>query len=305
MTADIPEYLDWKDLPTLPVDLKKRLCAWANSLEYTSPGDYDAVAGHDFVASLPTDWADHLLALGLRRDDKVLDIGTGTGRARLSMLKGGFTRVVGLDQSSECLAYQAKLQEEMGVPNMGELVRELPPEAAGTFNAVCMSSALHHIADLDGFFLYVSGILAEGGVFVASAEPTNLARFNSLAGLDTRLAIRELVARMESGDRERTLQTTLLAEFHCGDGFSRDALADVMRQHGLELQSWNVYQWLSYLANNYARNALRNADEATLAEYRRHYENLCAADEFIKSSAPQFAADNFFTVIVVARKSAT
>jgi SAM-dependent methyltransferase len=297
----IPEVMEWAALPLLPTALKLEISQWANDLEYANASAYDLASGHDFAKNLPTDWATHLQALGVAQHERVLDVGTGTGRCRLSAVKGGYTDVYGLDSSQDCLEVQARSQQSLGLElRPGQLLREVPEHLFGTFAAVCMSSALHHIADLDSYFAFVGRLLKPGGVFVASAEPTNMRRYNAMAGIDTKIRLRDIVRRMRAGDRQRTHETTLIAEFHVGAGFSRDDLATRMRPHGLEVESWNVYQWLSYVAHHHARNSL---PPEKMAEFAKHYEALIQFDQFMKDANPAFAQDNYFTLILVARKS--
>lgn len=296
----IPEVIDWADLPSLPSELKVEICQWANELEDLGAAPHEPFNGNDFVSNLPTDWATHLLELGVMQHERVLDVRTGIGRCRLSAVKGGYTEVYGLDSSRVCLEIQARHQELMGMEQRpGQLIHEVPQDMYGTFAAVCMSSALHHVADLDEFFAFVARLLKPGGVFIASAEPTNMRRYNAVAGVDTKIRLREVVKRMRSGDRQRTYETTLIAEFHVGAGFSRESMVAHMRRHGLAIESWNVYQWLSYVAHHHAR---KRVPPEKLAEFAKHYEALLQFDQFMKEACPGFAHDNYFTLIAVARR---
>lgn len=219
-------------------------------------------------------------------------------------MKGGFTNVYGLDMSQACLDLQAETQIAMGFEvTPGQLISDLRDAELGTFSAVCMGSALHHIADLGSQFAEVSKLLRPGGGFIVSAEPTNMKRYNAFCGTDPKLDLIDLTRRMQSGSRERTNATRLVAEFHAGAGFSREDLTSQLQKCGLTIEHWDVHQWVSLVAINYARDHI-GSDPKVTEEFMRHYANLIAFDQFIKGVAPQFAADNFFTFVMVARKSA-
>ena len=300
---DLPRFLDWKDLSSiLPLDLATSLSAWANDIEYQDASDYDNWAGNQFVQELSTHAADGLQTLGISREEKVLDFATGTGAIRLSLVKGGFTAAYGLDQSESCLRRQADLQRLMGFPLIeGQLVSDLGHEHDGSFSAIYMSSGLHHIPDFRGTLSSLLRLLKLGGKLII-ADQTNMRRFNALSLVETTIDIHDMISRMQSGSREKTHSTMLLAEFHAGNGFSREMIEPLLKEHNMTIEKWDVYMWLSYFANNYARSYI-GTDPAVLSAFAKHYENMVAADAFIKSVAPVFAAQNFFNFIMVAQKS--
>ena len=297
---DIPEFIDWHDLPNLPTPLKTELAEWANSLDYFDANTYNVQFGHDFVKHLSTDWANHLNSLGIAKSERVIDIGTGTGRCRLSAIKGGYTAVYGLDTSESCLKVQANTQTLMGIElDASQLISSVPEEMAGTFSAVCISASLHHIADTDSFLSFVSRLLKNNGVLIAYAEPMNMRRYNAFCGISTRIPLRDIVRRMRAGDRERTHETMLLAEFHVGAGFSRADLEKRLNASNLFIKSWDVYQYISLVAINHVKQYV---PAEKLSQFMEHYERLLAFDEFLKAVNPDFAHNNFFTFLMVARK---
>lgn len=302
-----PRYVQWSTLPTMPVEFTAPLSRWANQIEYQDSSVYDAVTGADFVKSLPEDWHPMLKQRGLGFGDKILDVGTGTGRLRLSLVKSGHTNVYGLDSSADCLKRQAEWQGALGVPIApGHLVHEDDFKAsdhAGTFSAVCMSSALHHIADLPGFLGFVSTLLRPGGHFIASAEPTNLRKFNAVCGHDTKVDLLEVIEGHRLNSATRTNSSMLFAEFWGGDGFNKAAVGQMAAAVGLEVVDWTVWQWLGLLLNNHARNHLpADISPADRARYDEAYRKVMEVDAEIKALMPAFAADNFYSAVIVCRK---
>jgi 2-polyprenyl-3-methyl-5-hydroxy-6-metoxy-1,4-benzoquinol methylase len=303
----IPRYVDWANLPELPLGFSKPLCEWANSIQYQNAAGYDQVVGRDFVKSLPTDWGDHLLSLGVGFDDKVLDIGTGTGRARLSAIKRGYQNVFGLDASEDCLQCQRYWQELLGQSYVeGQLQTHFSlDDHAGSFSAVILSSALHHIADIDGFLSFCSRLLKSGGVLIASMEPINKRKFHSVCGHDTTVDLAEVCEIRRTGTRQVTRSVTLVAEFWDGSGFTYSSMEDSAKRAGLELLTWDVCMWTSLLVYNFARNYLPpDADDATRVRFDALYQKSLDVDSGIKEILPDFARENFYCTVMMARKSA-
>lgn len=301
----IPRYVDWADLPKLPLGFSKPLCEWANSIQYQNAAGYDEVVGCDFVKSLPTDWGDHLLSLGVGFDDKVLDMATGTGRARLSAMKKGYRNVFGLDTSEDCLQCQRSWQELLGKPYVeGQLRTHLAlGDHAGSFSAIILSSALHHMADIDGFLSFCSQLLKPGGFFIASMEPINKRKFRSVCGDDTIVDLGEVCEIRRTGARKVTRSVTLVAEFWDGSGFTYSGIGDGAKRAGLELLAWDVCMWTSFLVYNFARNYLPpDADDATRERFNALYLKSLDVDSEIKAILPDFARENFYCAIIVARK---
>jgi SAM-dependent methyltransferase len=303
----LPRYIEWAELPDLPVDFTVPISRWANSIEYQSAADYDAVSGADFVRRLPEDWHPIVTGLGIGTADKILDVGTGTGRLRLSLLKSGHRNVYGLDSSFDCLKRQAEWQALLGVPYVeAELVHEQEFRAdnhAGTFAAICLSSALHHIADIRGFLSFASHLLRPGGYMVISAEPTNTQGFNALTVPDTKVDLLDVITGWQTDRKERTNSSVMFAEFWVGRGFGRERLAREAAAFGLEITDWSVWQWLGMMLNNHARNYLpATATDADRARFNDIYRRACDIDAEIKALMPEFAQRNFFQAIIVLRK---
>jgi len=301
----IPRFVDWCELPTLPIEFTSPLCEWANSLQYSNAAGYDSVVGLDFVKTLPTDWGDHLLSLDVGFDEKILDIGTGTGRMRLSAMKRGYRNVIGLDSSEDCLRRQRNWQDLLQIPYIaGQLTTRIDlEEHAGSFSVIALSSALHHIADIEDFLLFCSRLLRPNGIFIASAEPANKKKFHAACGHSMIIDLAEVCELRRQNARQCTRSTTLVAEFWDGVGFTNSDLRAKFRKAGLVITNWDVFQWTASLIYAHARNYLPlDADEETRERFHKAYLKAIEVDNEIKSLVPEFARDNFFNVIMIARK---
>jgi SAM-dependent methyltransferase len=118
-------------------------------------------------------------ALGLRRDPRILDIGTSTG-TNLRMLRNlGYRCVVGLDLSEEAVGYcEAK---GLGPVRRGD-VCALPFEDA-SFDLVLATDIIEHVAD-DGLALReIARVLASEGKLLLTVPA-----FASLWGLQDEVA---------------------------------------------------------------------------------------------------------------------
>ncbi|MBI2944293.1 MAG: class I SAM-dependent methyltransferase [Candidatus Wallbacteria bacterium] len=118
-----------------------------------------------------------VLALGLRRGERCLDLGSGRGRMARELARAG-ARVVAADANSEALGVVGS--EAKGTPHGahagGDPAPPWPasvarvaaraadlPFAARSFRTVACSYAFHHIHDLDSAFGEVGRVLAPGG----------------------------------------------------------------------------------------------------------------------------------------------
>jgi SAM-dependent methyltransferase len=175
-----------------------------------------------------------------------------------------------------------------------------PAEHRERFAAVCMSSALHHVADLRGFFQFVATILKPGGHFIVSAEPTNTDRFNRTCGHDTRVDLLDVIEGHRTNRTARSASSVMFAEFWAGVGFNREKLGQIAAEYGMEIVGWDVWQWIGMLLNNHARNHLPTGADA------ERFASLCQKaqeiDAEIKALMPTFATGNYFNMIAAFRK---
>ncbi len=111
---------------------------------------------------------EHLILpmLKLKKSDKVLDLGCGTGRWTIPISKK-CKNIVGVDMSEEMLAV-AKSKSE-GLKNLKfvkhNLSRKLPFRN-GSFDKVLVRLVVGHIRNVDRFFGEVYRVLKKGGAFV-------------------------------------------------------------------------------------------------------------------------------------------
>ncbi len=120
-------------------------------------------------AGLVGAWMD---ALRLKKDDRVLEIGSGPGYVSLVLAGrvGPTGAVYAVDISAEALAHLARLQKERGVSNIKRLVAdavtlELPGDHV---NSALVSMVLHHTDDPAGILHNVARLLGPGGLAVVA-----------------------------------------------------------------------------------------------------------------------------------------
>ncbi|MGH2687729.1 MAG: class I SAM-dependent methyltransferase [Actinomycetota bacterium] len=109
---------------------------------------------------------------GMRAEDRVLEIGCGTGRYTLIMARQGM-RVEGLDLTPELLETLRADAGDLDIPLHACDVIDCPPEMHGTFDMVIGYFVLHHLHDLDASFAALTRLVRPGGK-VAFMEPNPL-----------------------------------------------------------------------------------------------------------------------------------
>lgn len=108
-----------------------------------------------------------------RRDQRVLDVATGTGMVAGALVRRYDCRVVGLDQSPEMLAgAQAKLDADQRLASRIELVRgeaESLPFADGEFDHLTFTYLLRYVEDPGATLRELARVVKPGGR-IASLE---------------------------------------------------------------------------------------------------------------------------------------
>ena len=102
-------------------------------------------------------------------NDKILDLGIGTGLASINFSKIGL-KVYGLDISDEMLniCRIKSFTEELKLHNL--LDKRIPYNDC-SFNHVICSGVFHFLGDLENIFSEVARIIQEGGIFAFTIAP--------------------------------------------------------------------------------------------------------------------------------------
>ena len=133
----------------------------------TVAGAYDSKALRFFPES-----AKHLAArLGLKGNEQVLDVATGTGHAALALAAGlPQGRVTGVDLSPGMLAQARSKASSRDVRNVDFLERDM--EALGfpaaTFDAAVCSFGIFFVDDMDAALAQIAGTVRPGGQVAVS-----------------------------------------------------------------------------------------------------------------------------------------
>jgi SAM-dependent methyltransferase len=133
-------------------------------------------------------FAAELEKAGLKRTDRVLDIGTGTG-ANLRLLRAlGCTAVVGLDANEQAIGYCAS--KGLGVVQKGDICAL--PFADRNFDFVLATDVIEHVDDDSAAAREIARVLAHGGRALITVPA-----FPCLWGLQDRQAFHKRRYRMK------------------------------------------------------------------------------------------------------------
>ena len=108
----------------------------------------DTIENLIFLGRVERLWQALIQKADLRPGEKVLDVGCGTGRvvSLASNLVGSEGRVVGIDASPKMIELaRERIAKEGTTAEFRTAVMEELPFAAGSFDAVLSSQALHHV----------------------------------------------------------------------------------------------------------------------------------------------------------------
>lgn len=109
----------------------------------------------------------------VRADEKLLDIGIGTGLASIQFAEVGL-KVYGLDTSQEMLAVcrSKSFTEEL---KRCDMTREPIPYKDRCFDHVVCCGVLHFVSDLNNLFSEVKRVIRRGGIFAFTIAPQETA----------------------------------------------------------------------------------------------------------------------------------
>ncbi len=104
----------------------------------------------------------------LNADDKVLELGCGTGTTALK-LAGGVREYLATDISTEMIAIANERYADKPIPALAFQVATTETIAPGPeqFNAILGFNYLHLVRDLPGTLHHIHGLLAKGGLFIS------------------------------------------------------------------------------------------------------------------------------------------
>jgi SAM-dependent methyltransferase len=178
---------------------------------------------------------------GLRRYERALEVGAGTGYFSLNMLQSGvIADAVCTDISPgmlEALEHNAR-RLELDVGTVACDAEELPFEDA-SFDLVFGHAVLHHLPDLDRAFSEFRRVLRPGGRLFFAGEPSRygdrLANVPKRAATLVAPAWRALMRASPAahGDRDGGEDNHRLEAFVDVHAFTPDQLAGVARRAGL------------------------------------------------------------------------
>jgi demethylmenaquinone methyltransferase/2-methoxy-6-polyprenyl-1,4-benzoquinol methylase len=156
-----------------PVPVASQLKREALELFAPLPRHYDRVAA---VLSFGQDprWRHTMVgAVKAGREDRVLDVATGTGMVAQALVKRYGCEVVGLDQSAQMLAgAEARLAEDRSLAERVSLVRgeaERLPFATGEFDHLTFTYLLRYVEDPAATMTELARVVKPGGR-IASLE---------------------------------------------------------------------------------------------------------------------------------------
>ncbi len=130
---------------------------WETHAKWWIDGFTDG-ADPEYVEQILPLAAHHLLGAG-----DVLDVGCGDGQVSRLAVRGGATRVVGVDPTwNQLVAAQAR----DGGASYGRAGAAALPFRAGTFDAVVACLVFEHIRDVDAAIAEVGRVLRPGGRFL-------------------------------------------------------------------------------------------------------------------------------------------
>jgi len=125
---------------------------------------YDSY-GHDVIFGMSFEF--------VRADEKLLDIGVGTGLASIQFAKVGL-KVYGLDASQEMMAV-CRSKSFTEALKRCDITREPIPYKDQYFNHVICCGVLHFVSDLTDFFSEVKRVIRRGGIFAFTIAPQGTA----------------------------------------------------------------------------------------------------------------------------------
>lgn len=108
----------------------------------------------------------------VKSNEKLLDLGIGTGLASINFSKVGL-KVYGLDISDEMLniCRNKSFTEELKLHN---LLESRIPYSDGFFNHIICSGVFHFLSDLENIFSEVARLIKKGGIFACTIAPDDI-----------------------------------------------------------------------------------------------------------------------------------
>jgi predicted TPR repeat methyltransferase len=108
----------------------------------------------------------------VKSNEKLLDLGIGTGLASINFSKVGL-KVYGLDNSDEMLniCRIKSFTEELKLHN---LLESRIPYSDGFFNHIICSGVFYFLSDLENIFSEVARLIKEGGIFAFTFAPDDI-----------------------------------------------------------------------------------------------------------------------------------
>jgi predicted TPR repeat methyltransferase len=127
--------------------------------------EYDSY-GHDVIFGMCYEY--------VRPNEKILDLGIGTGLASIQFSKIGL-KVYGLDMAEDMLIVcrNKAFTEEL---KMHKLSDNRIPYDDNSFNHIICCGVFHFLSDLKNVFSDVAKVMQKGGIFAFTISPDNLTK---------------------------------------------------------------------------------------------------------------------------------
>jgi ubiquinone/menaquinone biosynthesis C-methylase UbiE len=250
------------------MDEQQRKTVLRETFDTVSAG-YDSKALRFFPES-----AKHLAAdLGLKGDELVLDVATGTGHAALALAaRVPQGRVIGVDFSSGMLERARTKAASLNVRNVEFLERDMQNLgfAARAFTAAVCAFGIFFVENMDSALRHIAETVRPGGSIAVAGFQENL--FHPIAGL-----FFDRLARHGVQQPPRTWKR-IATEAGCRELFARAGLRNIrVEQRNMGYFLDNAEEWWDVVWNAGLRGMVGQLSSSDQARFRKEHLQEVAA----------------------------